>query len=416
MQTALADFIRDTTDGREADAILRSCVHCGFCNATCPTYQLLGDEQDGPRGRIYLIKQVLEGHDVTAKTQLHLDRCLTCRSCETTCPSGVQFGRLIDIGRHIVEQRVERPPAEQAKRWVIRRGLMAGPLFGAALATGRAMKPLLPKDLREKVPARVPPGTWPTPRHSRKMLVLQGCVQGALAPNIDAAMARVLDRVGVSLVRVAGGGCCGALPYHLNEREQAVAVVKRNIDAWWPHIGRGAEAIVVTASGCGVMVKDYGHLLRLDPGYAVKARKISDLARDTVEVVAAEWTRIAPKVAMDLGSRKVAFHSPCTLQHGMKLRGRVEEILHALGLELTPVRDAHLCCGSAGTYSMLQPELSAQLKANKLAALESGRPDVIATANIGCLMHLAEGATRPVQHWIELLDARMIGGERRPGP
>ncbi len=414
MQTALADFIRDTPDGREADAILRACVHCGFCTATCPTYQLLGDDLDSPRGRIYLIKQVLEGQSPTAKTQLHLDRCLTCRSCETTCPSGVRFGRLIDIGRHVVDKCVPRSTAEQAKRWTIRTGLLSAPLFGAAVTAGRLVKSLLPRELSRAIPERIAPGIWPAERHPRKMLALVGCVQGSLAPNIDSAMARVLDRVGVSLVQVAGGGCCGALPYHLSEHEQAVAIVKRNIDAWWPHVERGAEAIVVTASGCGVMVKDYGHLLRLDAHYAAKAKTIADLARDTVEVVAAEWTRIAPKVAMDMGSRKVAFHSPCTLQHGMKLKGRVEEILHALGLELTNVPDAHLCCGSAGTYSILQPELSAQLKANKLAALESGEPEVIATANIGCLVHLADGAHCPVRHWVELLDARMVGGFRPP--
>ena len=411
MQTALADFIRDTPDGREADAILRACVHCGFCTATCPTYQLTGDELDGPRGRIYLMKQVLEGGDVTAVTQLHLDRCLTCRSCETTCPSGVKYGRLLDIGRRVVDERVERPAAEQAKRWALRRVLLAKPLFGTAMVIGRMMKPFLPRPLAKQVLESSGSSTWPAPRHARKMIVLEGCVQGSLAPSIDAAMARVLDRVGVSLIR-AGGGCCGAMSHHLNDAFEATALMKRNIDAWWPHIERGAEAIVVTSSGCGVMVKEYGHMLRLDRAYAAKAKKISELFRDTVEVVASEWPRIAPKVAMDLGAQKVAFQSPCSLQHGLRLKGRVEEILHALGLELTPVADAHLCCGSAGTYSILQPEFSAQLKANKLAALHAGKPDVIATANIGCLAHLANGAKRPVKHWIELLDARMVGGAR----
>jgi glycolate oxidase iron-sulfur subunit len=414
VQTALADFIKDTPDGREADDILRTCVHCGFCLATCPTYQLLGDELDGPRGRIYLIKQVLEGTAATEKTQLHLDRCLTCRSCETTCPSGVKYGRLLDIGRHVVDQQVGRSPSARAGRFAILNGLLSGPLFVAALSVGRLLKPVLPKDLRSGIPDRLPPGRWPEARHPRTMIVPANCVQGALAPIVDAAMARVLDRVGISLVRVSGGGCCGALPYHLNEQERAIALVKRNIDAWWPHVESGAEAIVVTASGCGVMVKDYGHLLRLDSGYAAKAKKVSELARDTVEVVASEWTRIAPKVAMDLGSRKVAFHSPCTLQHGMKLKGRVEEILHALGLELTNVPDAHLCCGSAGTYSILQPKLSHALRIRKLAALESGRPEVIVSANIGCMMHLADGATVDVRHWIELLDSRMVGGPRSP--
>ena len=414
MQTALADFIKDTPDGREADAILRSCVHCGFCLATCPTYQLLGDELDGPRGRIYLMKQVLEGGAATEKTQLHLDRCLTCRSCETTCPSGVKYGRLLDIGRHVVDKQVGRSHAARAGRFAILNGLLSGPLFAAALSVGRLFKPILPKDIGSGIPDRLAAGKWPDARHPRRMIAPIGCVQGALAPIIDSAMARVLDRIGISLVRVSGGGCCGALPYHLSEQERAIDIIKRNIDAWWPHIEQGAEAIVVTASGCGVMVKDYGHLLRLDNGYAAKAKRVSDLARDTVEVIASEWARIAPKVAMDLGSRKVAFHSPCTLQHGMKLKGRVEEILHALGLELTPVADAHLCCGSAGTYSILQPELSNALRTNKLAALESGRPEVIVSANIGCIMHLAEGSSVKVRHWIELLDSRMVGGPRSP--
>jgi glycolate oxidase iron-sulfur subunit len=388
-------------------------VHCGFCTATCPTYQLLGDELDGPRGRIYLIKQVLEGKEPTARTQLHLDRCLTCRSCETTCPSGVQYGKLLDIGRHVVAQRVPRPASEQAVRWGLRRGLMAKQLFGGALALGRAVRPFLPSELKAKIYAAAPSGIWPAPRHSRKMLALAGCVQPSLAPSIDAAMARVLDRIGISLVR-AGGGCCGAMPHHLDETDEAIALAKRNVDSWWPHLDRNAEAVVVTATGCGVMVKDYGHLLRGDKAYAEKAERVASLTRDPVEVVGAEWKRIAPKIAMDQGPLRVAFHSPCTLQHGMKLPGRVEEILLALGLELTPVAQGHLCCGSAGTYSILQPELSARLKANKLAALEAGSPDVIASANIGCIVHLASGTSLPVRHWIELLDARMLGGERPP--
>jgi glycolate oxidase iron-sulfur subunit len=292
---------------------------------------------------------------------------------------------------------------------------MAKSLFGGALAIGRGVKSLLPQGLRAKIPDAAPAGTWPSPRHARRMLALDGCVQPALAPNIDAAMARVLDRIGISLVRVAGGGCCGALPFHLDEQDEALALVRRNIDAWWPHVAAGAEAIVVTASGCGVMVKDYGYLLRDDPAYAAKAKRVAELARDTVEVIAAEWPKIAPKIAMDLGPQKVAFHPPCSLQHGMKLKGRVEEILLALGLELTPVADAHMCCGSAGTYSMLQPELSGRLKANKLRSLEAGLPDLIASANIGCIAHLAQGARRPVRHWIELLDARMLDGARAPG-
>jgi glycolate oxidase iron-sulfur subunit len=414
METALADFIRETPEGREADAILRSCVHCGFCTATCPTYQLLGDDLDSPRGRIYLIKQMLEGSDVTAKTRVHLDRCLTCRSCETTCPSGVRYGRLIDIGRKVVDQRAPRPFGARAHRWLIREAMLCRPLFAAALAVGRAARPMLPARVRAKIPEARPAGAWPAARHHRKMLVLRGCVQPAIAPVIDAAMARVLDRIGVSLLRIDGGGCCGALPYHLSGEARGLALARRNIDAWWPHVDRNIEAVVVTASGCGTMVKEYGHLFRHDPEYAERAQRIASVAKDPVEVIGAEWTRIAPKLALDIGSQKVAFQSPCSLQHGLELDGRVEEILQAIGIELTPVCDPHLCCGSSGTYSLMQPKLARELKANKLAALEAGRPDVIATANIGCLTHLASGTRRPVRHWIELLDARMLGGERAP--
>ena len=319
METALADFIRDTPEGREADAILRSCVHCGFCTATCPTYQLLGDDLDSPRGRIYLIKQALEGRDVTAKTRLHLDRCLTCRSCETTCPSGVKYGRLLDIGRHVVDERAPRPLGERAKRWLLRESLLARPLFGGALALGRAVKPVLPAALRAKIPNAEPAGAWPRARHHRKMLVLNGCVQRAIAPSIDAATARVLDRIGISLLRVASGGCCGALPYHLSAERARNGARTRPFDAWWPHVDRDIEAIVVTASGCGVMVKEYGHLLRDDPDYAERAQWVSRIARDPVEVVGAEWPKIAPKLADGLGPQRVAFQSPCSLQHGMQL-------------------------------------------------------------------------------------------------
>jgi glycolate oxidase iron-sulfur subunit len=407
METHLADFIRDTPDGREADAILRACVHCGFCTATCPTYQLLGDELDGPRGRIYLIKQMLEGAPVTRSTQLHLDRCLTCRSCETTCPSGVRYGRLADIGRHVIDQRVERAPAERAQRWLLRKGLTRGGWFAAALAAGRIARPLLPQALAAKVPKRSKAKPWPTAKHSRCMLVLQGCVQPALAPAIDAALARVLDRIEITLVRAGGGGCCGAVSEHLGAHDEALDFARRNIDAWWPHVEQGAEAILVSASGCGVLVKDYGDLLRDDIHYAAKARRVAELARDPVEAIAAEWKRFAPLVAMDHGPQRVAFHAPCTLQHGQKITGRVEEILEAIGLELTKVADGHLCCGSAGTYSILQPALSQRLKANKLAALEADHPEVIATANVGCLIHLAGGTEHPVRHWIELFDLRL---------
>jgi len=403
MQTALADFIRDTPEGREADAILRKCVHCGFCTATCPTYLLLGDENDGPRGRIYLVKQILEGAAVTAKTQLHLDRCLTCRACETTCPSGVRYGRLADIGRKIIEERVSRPLWERVKRRALAVVLPRRSLFAPMLKLGQLARPLLPARLAEKVPPATPaPGAWPAARHARKMLVLAGCVQPALSPDINAAAARVLDRVGVSLVEARGAGCCGGLRFHLNYQEAGLDDMRALIDRWWPHVEAGAEAIVVTASGCGVTVKEYGHLLRHDTRYAAKAARISALTRDTCEVIDAEFVRIEP--LLKKSGKRVAFHPPCTLQHGQNIKGVTERLLERAGFELTPVPDAHLCCGSAGTYSILQPDLSERLKRNKLSALASGGPELIATANIGCLSHLQSGTELPVRHWIALLE------------
>ena len=406
MQTALADFIRDTPEGREADAILRKCVHCGFCTATCPTYLLLGDENDGPRGRIYLMKQALEGQAITDKTRLHLDRCLTCRACETTCPSGVQYGRLLDIGRKLVEEKTDRPLQERFKRRILSAIVPHRRLFGVLLRIGRIVRPVLPRALAEKVPASVPaPGAWPAPRHARKMLVLAGCVQPSLAPDINAAAARVLDRAGISLVEAKGAGCCGALRYHLNCQEDGLADMRALIDSWWPHVENGVEAIVMTASGCGVTVKEYAHLLVRDPRYAAKAAKISALTRDISEVIDAEFERIEPLPGKRGG--RVAFHPPCTLQHGQNMKGLTESLLARAGFELTPVSDSHLCCGSAGTYSILQPELSESLKRNKLSALASGAPEQILTANIGCLAHLQSGTELPVRHWIAALEERL---------
>ncbi len=400
MQTQLAGFIRDTAAGREADAILRKCVHCGFCNATCPTYQLLGDELDGPRGRIYLMKQVLEGAAPSARTRLHLDRCLTCRACETTCPSGVQYGRLADIGRAIVERATARGAWERIVRGALSFVLPRRALFGALLALGRFVRPLLPGVLREKVPPRVAPaGEWPAARHPRRMLALAGCVQPALAPSINAAAARVLDRAGISLIEAPGAGCCGALRFHLNDQDAGRDDMRALIDAWWPLLEHGGvEAIVMTASGCGATVREYAHLLAHDPAYREKAAKISELTGDLCEVLPAE------AVAASGRPMKVAFQSPCSLQHGQQVRGRVEALLRKAGHELTPVPDPHLCCGSAGTYSLLQPELAARLRRQKLEALASGGPEVVATANVGCLGHLAAASPLPVRHWIELID------------
>jgi glycolate oxidase iron-sulfur subunit len=405
MQTTLAGFIRDTREGREAEAILRKCVHCGFCTATCPTYQVLGDELDGPRGRIYLVKQVLEGVQPTAKTRLHLDRCLTCRSCETTCPSGVQYGRLLDIGRGIVERKTARAVGDRALRGLLAFVLPRHALFGFLLGLGRAFRPLLPVPLREKVHARgAATGAWPAPRHARRLLALGGCVQPALAPEINAAAARVLDRIGISLIEVEGAGCCGALRFHLNDQDGGKADMRALVAAWAPQLGEGgAEGIAITASGCGTMIAEYGHLLEGDGG----ASRVAAAARDIAQVIEGEAEAIGRQLPAGRKRGRVAFHSPCTLQHGLRIKGVVEQLLERAGYELAPVRDAHLCCGSAGTYSVLQPEMSGELRSRKLAALAEGEPARIATANIGCLTHLQAGTSTPVRHWIQLLDEAM---------
>ena len=401
MQTNLADFIKDTPEGQEADAILRSCVHCGFCTATCPTYQLLGDELDGPRGRIYLIKQVLEGKPATEKTQLHLDRCLTCRNCESTCPSGVQYGRLVDIGRGIVEKQVKRPFAQQLIRTALKEVLPRKNLFNPAMKMGQLVRPLLPTALKNKVPEARDPGRWPSRTHARKMLLLDGCVQPVMSPNINAATARVLDALEVQLIIAPKAECCGAIRHHLNDQEGALDDMRRNIDAWWPSVEAGVEAIVMTASGCGVTVKEYGHLLAHDTAYAARAARISELTKDLSEIMPAFEQQLAAKVKV---KKRVAYHPPCTLQHGQQIRGKVEGVLRAVGVDVTLCADSHLCCGSAGTYSVLQPELSYQLRDNKLKNLEATEADEIVSANIGCLTHLQSGTDTPVRHWIELID------------
>ena len=405
MQTNLAPEFKNTPDGLEAESILRKCVHCGFCTATCPTYQLLGDELDGPRGRIYLIKQVLEGEMPTRKTQLHLDRCLTCRNCETTCPSGVQYGHLVDIGRKIVDEKVARPASEKALRWALKEGLPS-PLFAPAMKLGQAVRGLLPTALKNKVPARQDAGTRPTRSHARKVLMLAGCVQPAMMPNINAATARVLDAAGIQTIVAAKAGCCGAVKFHLNDHDGGKAEMRANIDAWWPLIESseaGIEAIVMNASGCGVTVKEYGHILKDDAAYSEKAARISALTRDLSELLPDLVEPLRARVAAKAG--QVAFHPPCTLQHGQQLRGGVEQHLGALGFQIkTATCEAHLCCGSAGTYSVLQPEIAYQLRDRKLGHLNEMAPEVIASANIGCITHLQSGTTTPVRHWVELLD------------
>ncbi|MGE4240189.1 glycolate oxidase subunit GlcF [Ramlibacter sp.] len=406
MQTNLSEEFRGTPEGAEAEAILRKCVHCGFCTATCPTYQVLGNELDGPRGRIYLIKQMLEGEAPTRATQLHLDRCLTCRNCESTCPSGVEYGKLADIGRAVVERKVKRGPGSTALRWALKEGLTS-PAFAPAMKLGQAVRGLLPQRLKEKVPPRQDAGRLPTREHARKVLMLAGCVQPAMMPNIGAATARVLDAAGIQAVFARGAGCCGAVKFHLNDQDGGRAQMRANIDAWWPLVERGeVEAIVMNASGCGVTVKEYGHFLQHDAAYAEKARRIGELTRDLSELLPELVNALQGKVRA--GGGMLAYHPPCTLQHGQKLRGGVEQHLQALGFKVRAALDEpHLCCGSAGTYSVLHPDIAHTLRDRKLGHLGALEPQAIISANIGCITHLQGGTATPVKHWIEVLDAAM---------
>ena len=401
MKTDIVQHYLATPEGQEAEDILRTCVHCGFCTATCPTYQELNDERDGPRGRIYLIKQLLETDEVTEKTRTHLDRCLTCRSCETTCPSGVQYGRLIDIGRGIVEKKLDRPIGEKVMRWGLRQVLPYPNRFGPLLKIGQVFKPIVPGALGKKIPTKRTASPWPAERHARVMMALAGCAQPSAAPNTNAATARVLDKLGITLVEAPQAGCCGAVNYHLSAHEAGLNQMRQNIDAWWPAIEAGCEAIVMTASGCGAMVQEYGQLLRDDPAYAEKAKRVSELTKDIGEILLNE--DLSP-LAPNTGSEKIAFHCPCTLQHAMKQSGVVEKVLARVGYDLAKTKDKHLCCGSAGTYSILQPEISQKLLANKVKALTIDEPTQIVTANIGCQLHIETASPVPVNHWIELLD------------
>jgi len=403
MRALLRPEILDTREGSEAASILRSCVHCGFCNATCPTYQLLGDERDGPRGRIYQIKSLLEGAVVTAETASHLDRCLGCRACETTCPSGVQYGRLLDYARPLVDATVPRAPAERVRRWLLRR-IVPSRVFPFLLAIGRRLRPLLPDALRRLVPAPRPAADWPERIHETRYLALEGCVQEAARPSINAAAARVLDRSGISLLRAAGGGCCGALAYHLGAHDEARDCARRNIDAWWPHLRDGVDGIFSASSGCSPMLKDYGELLRDDPAYAERARIVAARVRDATELV----PDAAPCGEVGQGP-SVAVQAPCSLQHALRASGRMEGMLASAGCALQMPAEGHLCCGSAGAYSVLQPEIAGQLLERKLDKLMAGRPDVIATSNIGCMLHLEKRAQVPVLHWLEIVDRQQSG-------
>ncbi|MGD2118201.1 MAG: glycolate oxidase subunit GlcF [Chromatiales bacterium] len=400
MQTRLLEQFRQTEDGQQAEQILRSCVHCGFCTATCPTYQLLGDELDGPRGRIYQIKQVLEGQQPTTRLQQHLDRCLTCRSCETTCPSGVQYARLLDIGRAYVEQHTSRPWSQQLLRRVLRLLLPYPKRFAPLLAIGRSLQPLLPQSMQNKIPPRADNIAWSNLPQQRRLLVLQGCVQSVATPDTNALASQVFAKLGYELIEAEQAGCCGAVSAHLSATDEARQFMRRNIDAWWPHVEQGVDGILATASGCGLMLHEYGDMLADDALYADKARRIAELVKDPAEILASANLAL---LNIHGNARRIAFHAPCTLQHGLKQQGVVENILAGLGFELVEVKDSHLCCGSAGTYSILQSELSQQLLHNKVDALLDGQPEVIVTANVGCQLHLQSGSRIPVKHWLSLL-------------
>ena len=403
MQTNIAEHIKYSPQGREADAILRKCVHCGFCLATCPTYSVRKNELESPRGRIYLIKEVLEGKPVTASTQQHLDSCLNCRSCETTCPASVPYHRLLEIGTQIVEQEIPRSLRQKALRHAILTVLPYRTRFTPALRTAQLLRPILPKLLKDKIPAKQPIHAQHLNAQTRKMLILDGCVQPALAPDINAATARVLAKLGISLQTAKKAGCCGAISYHLNQQSDGLNFMRQNIDAWWPYIEAGCEAIVMTASGCGTTVKEYGDLLKNDPLYAKKAARVSTLTQDLSEILSqepVEQLNVRP-------SASVAFQCPCSLQHGQGLSGHVEQLLSRMGFALKPVADGHICCGSAGTYSIFQPELAHELREKKLKSLKASNAETYTSANIGCIAHLSEHSGKPVQHWIQLVDAAL---------
>ena len=401
MQTRLRQ--PDTPQGQRADAILRRCVHCGFCNATCPTFQLLGDELDGPRGRIYQIKAMLEGESNLDGTRLHLDRCLTCRACETTCPSGVKYSELVEIGREQLAIRLPRPRWQRLQRWALLAIVPVRKRFAAWVRLANPFNPLLPD--RFRVPAPDPAGTsnWPTNTHAQEVLLLEGCVQAVLSPGIDRHLAYLLDHIGIRLRPVKQSGCCGAVPHHLDAPDSARQMARTNLDALLPELGPKSLGILISASACELELREYPQLLTEDPLYREKAQQLAERVLDPAALIAEHL--VSDFEARFPGAR-VALHEPCTLQHGLQRGGALAPLLETLGYAVTPVRDGHLCCGSAGTYSLFQPELSQKLRGDKLENLLADAPDYIVTANIGCLHHLRAASPVPVRHWLELLQTK----------
>ena len=403
MQTTINKALENTPEGLEAERILRSCVHCGFCTATCPTYRLLGDELDGPRGRIYLIKGLLEGKEASDKTQIHLDRCLTCLACETSCPSGVEYGHLLDIGRQLINKKVRRTPIERSYRYLIRKILPYPGRFSFFLGLGRGIRFILPGKYRQMVPENKRSKITESGKHTRKMILFSGCVQPSLSPEINCATTHLLNKLGIESISSHGEVCCGAINHHMAVDDSGLSFIKNNIDAWWPYIEEGIEAIVISASGCGAMIKDYGYILRNDTDYKDKAHQVSLMAKDVAEIIVAEEIETLGKLLKG-NSRRIAFQNPCSLQHGQKIKDETEVLFQKLGYQIENIEDANQCCGSAGTYSLLQTELSEKLRRKKISALEAVKPDVILTANIGCQLHLQQATEIPVKHWIEILE------------
>jgi glycolate oxidase iron-sulfur subunit len=407
MQTNIDEALKNTHAGLEAERILRSCVHCGFCTATCPTYRLLGDELDGPRGRIYLIKGLLEGKETSDKTQMHLDRGLTCLACETSCPSGVEYGHLLDIGRQVINKKVRRTLTERSYRYLLRKILPYPKRVSFFLRLGRGLRFILPGKFRQMIPenkrVRITGSTRRRVKYGRKMILFTGCVQPLLSPETNCASTRVLNRLGIETIISHGESCCGAINHHMADDDSGLTFIKNNIDVWWPYIEEGIEAIIISASGCGTMIKDYGYILRNDADYKDKAHQVSIMAKDIGEIIVAEEIETLRKM-IKVNSRRIAFQNPCSLQHGQKIKDETEVLFKKLGYQIENIADANQCCGSAGTYSLLQTELSEKLRRKKISALEAVKPDVIMTANIGCQLHLQQATEIPVKHWIEILE------------